>query len=521
MRLHPARAVARSAWGESAAAPRQLGPDPSALSVTALDALRLRTRRLSDHPVADGDYVLCWLGQALRAERNPVIDAALAMGAERDLPVVVLWTLEHRYPYASHRVHRFMLEAGQELGPGVEARGLRFVRYVRRSGADAPSAVDVAAALAPRAAAVFTNDVPTFVALEYARMLAERLDAAVFAVDACCAVPMNAFDQHHATAKAFRAAHTPLRADHLGLNLTQPGTGTFDGDLDVPETPDLTDWDAAALDDLVRQCGVDLSVPPAPGWDGRRSAALARLAEAVREVVPRYKWTRNNPALEDATSKLSPWLHFGVLSPREVAEAVLDAEADVHPAARWKFLDELLVWRELAHHRCRWEDGWSHWDGLPEWARETLDAHADDPRPTLYTLDELAHGETDDAVWNAAQKQFLLDGWMNNNLRMDWGRQLLRWRPDPRDAFAATCYLNDRFSLDGRNASTYGGIRSGFGEVRPWKERPVYGTVAGKTSGALMKRDGVPEWIAEQAARPVPFRAEIASDPPPEFDRYR
>ncbi|WP_412068750.1 deoxyribodipyrimidine photo-lyase [Rubrivirga sp. IMCC43871] len=494
--------------------------------MTALDALRLRTRRLSDPPVADAaDYVLCWLGQALRADHNPVIDASLALGDTLGLPVVVLHTLENRYPYASHRIHRFMLEASQELGPGVEARGLRFARYVRQGepGGDAPGAVDVAARLAKRAAAVFTNDVPTFVAGEYSAMLAARLEGrAVFAVDACCAVPMNAFETHLETTKAFRAAHSKLRPGHLTLDLTQPGTGHYDGDLDLPETPDLTDWDGRALDAFIAGCGVDLSVPPAPGWSGRRSAALERLTHAVEHVVPRYKWTRNNPALDDATTKLSPWLHFGVLSPREVAVAVLDAEAEghVHSAARWKFLDELLTWREVYHHRCRWES-WSHWDGLPAWARETLLAHADDPRPTLYSLDELAHGETDDDVWNAAQKQFAIDGWMNNNLRMYWGRQLLKWRPHPADAFAATCYLNDRFSLDGRNASTYGGIRSGFGEVRPWKERPVYGTVAGKTSGALMKRPGVPAWIAEQAGREVPFRASIPADPPPEFDRYR
>ena len=491
----------------------------------ALDALRLRTRRLSDHPVrADADYVLCWIGQALRAEENPVIDAALATGAELGLPVVVLWTLENRYPYASHRTHRFMLEAGQELGPGVDARGLRFAQYVRQGppGGDAPGVVEVTARVAERAAAVFTNDVPTFVALDYARALARTFDCAVFAVDACCAVPMNAFDEHYTVPKAFRAAHTALRGAHLGLDLRQAGTGYFEGDLDVPPSPDLTDLDAAGLDEVAAGCGVDLSVPPAPGWSGRRSAALGRLREAVEDVVPRYKWTRNNPAL-DGSSRLSPWLHFGVLSPREVARAVTEAEAEghVHAAARWKFFDELMTWRELYHHRCRREPGWSRWDGLPASARATLHAHADDPRPALYSLDELAHGETDDEVWNAAQKQFLLDGWMNNNLRMYWVAQILQWRPGPEDAFATACYLNDRFSLDGRNASTYGGIRSGFGEARRWKERPVYGTVAGKTPSALRKRDGVPAWLAEQAARPVPFRAAVASDPPPAFDRYR
>ena len=488
--------------------------------MTPLDLLRQRTRRLTDRDVDEGaDYVLCWLMQALRAEENPALDAAVALGNRLKKPVVVLHALENRYPHASHRLHRFILEASQELEAGVEARGLRLVRWVRREG---ESEVDLVARLAERAAAVVVDDVPTFVTREYADRLADRLDRAVLAVDACCAVPMRAFDRHLGSTKAFRAAHTPLRDEHLATDLTQdPDVSPYDGDLAL-DSEEILDLDAAGLDALIRQCGVDMTVPPPDGWHGGRSAALARLAHAVDAVLERYKWTRNNPAV-DGSARISPWMHFGVLSPREVARAALDAEAagDLHPAARYKFLDELLTWREFYHHQCRWIDGWSRFDGLPSKAKETLRAHADDPRPTLYSLDELAHGETDDETWNAAQKQFTLDGWMNNNLRMYWVAQILQWRPDPEDAFATACYLNDRFSLDGRDASTYGGIRSGFGEARPWKERPIYGTVAGKTSAALMKRDGVPAWLAAQAARETPSRAAIASDPPPAFDRYR
>ena len=419
--------------------------------MTAADALDLRTRKLtSRYIISRGrDYVLCWLMQALRADENPAIDAAVALGNERGLPVVVVHTLDHTYPYASHRLHRFILEASRELEAGVEARGLRFVRVVRRP--DGPPTVEAVAALADRAGAVVVDDVPTFVTHEYAGRLADALDRAVLAVDACCAVPMNAFTEHHGTAKAFRAASKDLRDEHLALDLTQqPGVDRYDGDLDAPHTA-LPD-DAAGLDDLVRRCGVDMSVPPAPGWSGARSAALDRLATAVAGVIPRYKWTRNNPALGDATMRISPWMHFGVLSPREVARAVLDAEAagDVHPQARWKILDELLTWRELYHHRCRWEDGWHRWSGLPRWARETLTDHADDPRPHLYSLDALAHGETDDEVWNAAQKQFAIDGWMNNNLRMFWGRQILKWRPDPAAASGPAARARGQASRGGR-----------------------------------------------------------------------
>lgn len=490
--------------------------------MTPLDALRLRTRRLTDRRIVTRgrDYVLCWLMQALRAEENPALDAAIALGNDRGLPVVVVHALENRYPYASHRIHRFILEASGELGPGVEARGLRFVRWVRRAG---ESEVDLVARLAERAAAVVCDDVPTFVTREYADALAERLDRAVLGVDACCAVPMNGFDRPLRTTKAFRAAHTPLRTEHLGLHLRQePEHGHFDGDLDVDSEP-VEDLDDGGLDRLIAECGVDMTVPPAPGWSGRRSVALDRLAFAVDEVLERYKWTRNNPAERDGSARISPWMHFGVLSPVEVARAVLSAEAEngLHPAARYKFLDETLTWREVAYHRCRHEEGWARYAGLPDEARQSLDAHADDPRPTLYALDELVHGETDDEAWNAAQKQFLLDGYMNNNLRMYWVKQILKWRPGPADAFATACYLNDRLSLDGRDPATYGGVRWGFGEAKLWdRERPVYGRVPTKTSAALHKRAGVSAWLAEQAAREVPVRAAVPADPAPEFDRY-
>ena len=489
--------------------------------MTPLDALRLRTRRLTDRRIVSRgrDYVLCWLMQALRADENPALDAAVALGNRRGLPVVVLHALENRYPYASHRLHRFILEASQELEAGVEARGLRFVRWVRKEG---ESEVDLVARLAERAAAVVCDDVPTFVTRTYADALSDRLDRAVLGVDACCAVPMNAFPDRLGTTKAFRAAHTARRPEHLETDLTQtPDLSAYDGDLPL-DSDEILDLDDVGLDRLIAQTGVDMSVPPAPGWSGRRSAALARLEAGIRGTAPRYKWTRNNPSVSEGTMRISPWMHFGVLSPLEVAREALAAEeaGDLHRAARYKLLDETLTWREYYYHRCARDADFTRWAGLPEWARETLDAHADDPRPTAYSLGELLRGETDDAVWNAAQKQFLLDGWMNNNLRMYWVKQLVKWRETPQEAWATACYLNDRLSLDGRDAATYGGIRWGFGDSKKgYREQPVYGWVPSRTANALHKRDGVTDWIAEQAAR-EPIPVSVPEDETAVLSRY-
>ena len=470
----------------------------------ALDLLRQRTRRLNKHAVRDGaDYVLCWLQQALRAEHNPVIDAAIAAGNEHGLPVVVYHGLDNRYPYASHRLHRFILEASRDLEAGVAGRGLRFVRYVRR-----PDKLEegLVYRLCERAAMLATDDQPAYVARWQADRVADRAGLPVLAVDATCLVPTNAVGGPRKTTKAFRAAHTQLRADHLEVDLGQtPSVPRFDGDLEV-ESDDLEGVD---LDAFVATCDVDMTVPPATDWDGSRTAALERLAWAMEHVLPNYNFRRNDPSDPTSTSGLSPWMHFGVLSPREVALEV--QAADVHSAARWKFLDETLTWREYYHHLARVEADPASYQNVPERARATLEAHADDERPHVYSLDELAHAETDDPVWNACQKQFLLDGWMHNNLRMYWVKQIIKWRPTPHDAWQTACLLNDRLSLDGRDPSTYGSIQWGFGDSKPASEQPVYGTVPRRSSGAIRRRAGA--WIDEQAERPVTFRlAEVAPE---------
>ncbi len=141
-------------------------------------------------------------------------------------------------------------------------------------------------------------------------------------------------------------------------------------------------------------------------------------------------------------------MQFGVLGPREVAIAI--GEAEMHSAARWKFLDELLTWREYYYHLARHADDASAYQNVPAWGRKTLNVHRDDPRKKIYSLHDLVHGRTSDSTWNAAQLQFLYDGWMHNNLRMYWVKQIIKWTDTPESAWATAVYLNERLSLDGR-----------------------------------------------------------------------
>lgn len=465
--------------------------------------LYARVRRANRKRLRSGQaYVLVWLQQALRAYDNPVLDVAISVGNYYRLPVVVYHGLDDRYPYASDRLHRFILEASLSLEEDCDARNLRFVRYVRRP--ERRHDQRAVYRLAEHAACVITDDVPAFVARNHVALVAERLQRPLWTVDACCVVPLNSLPADLSAPPGLRAAHKTLRADALAAPIdVVPTVARYSNALDVEHDSLRSSSGRLVLAQLISRCRIDHSLPRVKTHPGGRPAALKRLQHALSAVLPSYRWRRNNPADPNSSSKLSPYLHFGVLGPREIARAVQAVE--LQAATRWKFLDELITWREFSYYVARHATAPASYANIPQSARDTLAAHSGDARPDLYPLEALVRGETDDAVWNVAQRQFLNDGWMHNNLRMYWVKQILPWCESPQSAWATACYLNDRLSLDGRDPSTYLGMQWGFGRSkRGYRELPVYGWVPPKSDRALRKREGVEAWLAGQLERERP-----------------
>jgi deoxyribodipyrimidine photo-lyase len=270
--------------------------------------------------------------------------------------------------------------------------------------------------------------------------------------------------------------------------------------------------DDAALDALVASLSIDHDLPPSAMLPGSRSEVLLRLARLTSEVLPAYAGARNNAARPEGASTLSPYLHFGVVGPREIMAAI--KAADVPHADQEKFADELLTWREWFHYKARGLRVPEVYERIPNWARQQLADHADDPRPEQESLSALVHGETADESWNACQKQYLIDGWMHNNLRMYWAKKIIAMTPGPQIAWATACYLNDRLSLDGRDPSTYGNLAWAFGDAAPgYRAGPIYGLVSTRTDRSIRERPGGPEWLQKAAARAGP-RLAVPELPP-------
>ncbi|MBN2552032.1 MAG: hypothetical protein JXB06_04655, partial [Spirochaetales bacterium] len=239
--------------------------------------------------------------------------------------------------------------------------------------------------------------------------------------------------------------------------------------------------------ELLSGLDLDRSVQPVAGIGGGGARALSRLHHFCENSLRHYHDLRNDPG-QDHQSGLSPYLHFGQISPLTVALAVKAAPV-VAEEAKAAFLEELIVRRELAFNFVYYEKSYHSYAGLPEWARRTLQEHARDERPHLYTREQLEEAGTHDPYWNAAMEEMRLTGTMHGYMRMYWGKKILEWSETPERAFETALHLNNRYFLDGRDPNSYAGVAWCFGRHdRPWGERPVFGKVRYMTDSGLRRK---------------------------------
>jgi len=200
---------------------------------------------------------------------------------------------------------------------------------------------------------------------------------------------------------------------------------------------------------------------------------------------------RSNPNF-DATSRLSKYLHFGQLAASRLA---IEVRSSGHPSD--EFIEESIVRRELADNYCHYNEHYDSFDGFPAWAKATLNAHRNDPRPYVYSLTQFEKGFTEDHVWNAAQKEMVKTGYMHGYMRMYWAKKILEWTRSPEEAVEIAIYLNDKYQLDGRDPNGYTGIAWAIGGVhdRPWAERPIFGMIRYMNMSGLKRKFGIDAYI--------------------------
>ncbi len=431
-------------------------------------------------PNGKARYVLYWMQMYKRVENNHALIYAIRRANELKLPLVVYEGLKYYYPWASDRLHTFILEGVEEKRRAFERLGIRHVFFLQKDK-DAPK--QVVARLAKDAALIVTDDYPCFIIPEHNERIAEKAEIPVYAVDSNGVVPMSKFDKEEYAAYTIRPKINKLLDRYLkplaSEEVDVPSAGF---EIDCPETEVTAD----NIAELVAGCDIDHGVAPSAHYRGGTAAGRARLKKFVGEILPDYDKARNKPE-RDGSSRLSAYLHFGFLSPLEIALAV--KESDAPQESKDAFLEELIVRRELSFNMTRHNQNYDSLAALPAWVHKTMRDHVDDERSVVYSLEQLEAGETHDELWNAAQREMVLTGEMHNYVRMLWGKNVMVWSPSYEVAFETLVHLNNKYCLDGRDPNSYAGILWCFGKHdRPWMERPVFGMIRYMTSGSTGKK---------------------------------
>jgi deoxyribodipyrimidine photo-lyase len=433
-----------------------------------------RIQPLNGRSLQDGRYILYWMQASQRVECNHALEYAVGAANERNLPVVVGFGLTDRYPEANLRHYTFMLEGLEEVRKGLHRRGIRFA-LMRRSPELA------ATALAQEAALVVADRGYLRIQRQWRNHVAKNAPCAVIQVESDAVVPVEtASPKEEYSAGTLRPklqrilsgylvplAERPLRKDSLSLTL----------DVDAE-----TDFQA-----LPGQMTIDRTIAPGKTTRGGTGRAKILLEKFIADKIRHYADLHSDPGL-DYSSHLSPYLHFGQISPLAVALRVI-GERSIPAGARDAFLEELLVRRELSMNFIYYNERYDEFESLPDWAKKTLAGHAKDRREYVYSPEQWERAGTHDPYWNAAQKELILSGSMHNYMRMYWGKKILEWSRNPAEAFRTALRLNNRYELDGRDPNGFAGVAWCFGKHdRAWPERKVFGKIRYMNDAGLNRK---------------------------------
>jgi deoxyribodipyrimidine photo-lyase len=440
-----------------------------------------RIQPLNDRPVRDGNFVLYWMQASQREAYNHALEYAIGQANERKLPVVVVFGITDRFPEANARHYTFMIEGLREVRRALQKRGIQFV--VQHQSPEL-----AAVHMARKASMAVTDRGYLRIQKSWRQKVAEKAPCRVVQVESDVVVPVEvASDKEAYAASTLRpriSAHlkrflvpmkrTRVRRDSLSFR--------FDG------------FDITRSDVVGSELRVDRSVAPGEHFRGGAAQATRLLNQFVSKKLRHYHERRNDPSM-DLGSHMSPYLHFGQVSPVQIALKVRQARGKPK-ASKEAFLEELIVRRELSMNFVHFNPHYDSYEALPDWAKKTLKAHKKDRREYLYSPEELEQARTHDPYWNAAQKEMVATGKMHNYMRMYWGKKILEWSSTPEEAFRTALYLNNKYELDGRDPNAFTGVAWCFGKHdRAWPERPIFGKVRYMNDAGLRRKFDIEGYV--------------------------
>lgn len=437
-----------------------------------------RIKNLNRNEVQNGKYVLYWMQASQRTEFNHALEYAIDQSNKYNQPIVTVFCLLDEYPSANISHYRFMLEGLQEVNESLKTRGIEFVVRQAIPTKTIPE-------LSEDASLVVVDTDYQRNQRKWRKLVSDSIDCPLVRVESNVVIPIETVSQK----EEYSAGTIRPKIRRLIDTYLVPVRKRR-----VRNTSHSTSFKSIDLSDLNSiLSGIKYKNQKAQNirFEGGTNSAKSLLKSFIHNDLAVFDTLRNNPAI-DRLSNMSPFLHFGQISPLYIALEVLKS----HNPGLETYLEELIVRRELSMNFVYFNKNYDNIECLPNWAKETLDFHAIDPREYIYSLNELEQAKTHDTYWNAAQKEMTTFGKMHGYMRMYWGKKIIEWSDSPEEAYHTCIHLNDRYELDGRDPNGYTGVAWCFGKHdRAWKEREIFGKVRYMNANGLRRKFDIEKYV--------------------------
>ncbi|ABC76875.1 deoxyribodipyrimidine photo-lyase [Syntrophus aciditrophicus] len=419
-----------------------------------------RVKSLNKAELKKGKYVLYWMQASQRETCNHALEYAIRKANALCQPVVVFFGIVDDFPEANERHYFFMLEGLCDAKRTLEKRGIQLVIQ--------HCSPELGVVMMSRDASLVVVD-RGYLRIQKAwrNVAAASMDCPLIQVESDVVVPIEetSSKEEYSAATIRKKIHQKLNQYLISLEETKPMADSLS-----------LDFESFPIDDVERailRLDIDRSVKCVSFFRGGFEEGRKHLDVFIDQKLEHYAEHRNDPTL-DCLSLMSPYLHFGQISPLYIALRILNSGRTSSEA----YLEELIVRRELGINFVFYNTHYDTFECLPGWAKKSLRTHEKDQRPYHYSRKELEDGKTHDPYWNAAQKEMVLKGKMHGYMRMYWGKKIIEWCETPEEAFHTAIYLNNKYELDGREPNGFMGVAWCFGKHdRPWRERNIFGNV--------------------------------------------
>ncbi|AIS32673.1 deoxyribodipyrimidine photolyase PhrB [Methanobacterium formicicum] len=416
-------------------------------------------KKLNQNPLKDGDYVLYWMQASPRVHTNHALEYSIKKANQIKKPLLVFFGITNQFPEANNRHYTFLLQGLQDVQNALEKQGINMAIQM-------VSPPEGALELAENASMVVVDRGYLSIQREWIQKVIDGLQCPLIQVETNVVIPVETASSKEEYSAATIRRKINKKLDEFLIPLKREKLSTRFSDLDV---------DSLSLDDvdsIISRLGSKSKVVPVAKYEGGTGNAIKLLDTFIKHKLDKFP-DRNDPST-DYLSHMSPYLHFGQISPLHIALEVLKTKSPGKSA----YLEELIIRRELAVNFVYHNHEYDKLKCLPDWAYNTLMEHRKDKREYIYSFEEFENAETHDPYWNAAQLEMVHSGKMQGYMRMYWGKKILEWTQNPEEAHQIALKLNNRYELDGRDPNGYAGVAWCFGKHdRAWKEREIFGKV--------------------------------------------